>query len=127
MNNTRLGLPLEEMSRDQVDRALISHYRSAPVDSCPSLYDCEDLVMLLVHTSPNPVMNIHSRMLATPRLEDYGGRPLLHTNIVQVALFMVHIETIYEYKFSVPSNSVPFISDTSLCPAASDRVLRSHT
>ena len=127
MNDVRLGLPLQEMSRDQVDRALIQHYLSAPAELSPSHYDCEDLVMLLVHTSPRPVMNIHSRMLVTPRREDYTGHALLHANIVQVALFMAHIETVYEYKFSVPPNSVPFTSETSLYPATSDRVLRSHT
>ena len=124
MNNTRLGLPLAEMSSDQVDRALISHYLSAPVDSCPSLCDCDDLVMLLVHTSPTPARNNYYRLLVTPHREDYTGAVPLYANIVQLSLFMCHIESVYEYRFSVPPDSVPLIPEMCLGPPVSDRVLR---
>ena len=124
MNNTRLELPLQEMSHDQMDRALINHYLSAPAEFCPSHYDCEDLVMLLVHTSPSPAMNNYFRLLVTSHREDYTGAAPLYANIVQVSLFMSHIESVYEYRFSVPPDSVPLIPEISLRPAVSDRVLR---
>ena len=127
MNNTRLELPLAEISRDQMDRALISHYLSAPAGFCPSRYDCTDLVMLLVHTSPTPIMGIYYRLLVTPRREDYTGAAVLHADIVQVSMFMADIESIHEYHFHVPHDSIPFPPAVSLRPPVSDRVLRSQS
>ena len=114
------------MSSDQVNRALISYYLSAPVDSCPSLEDCDDLVMLLVHTSPTPVRNSYYRLLVTSRREDHTGAAPLYANIVQLSLFMCHIEDVFEYRFSVSPDNVPLIPEMCVGPPASDRVLRSR-
>ena len=127
MNNTRLELPLADISRDQMDRALISYYLSAPAGFCPSHFDCAELVMLLVHTSPTLIMGIYYRLLVTPRREDYTGAAVLHADIVQVSMFMAYIESIHEYHFHVPHDSIPFPPAISLRPPVSDRVLRSQS
>ena len=124
MNNTRLGLPLAEMSSDQVHRALISYFLSAPVDSCPSPDDCDDLVMLLVHTSPTPAQNNYYRLLVTPHREDYSGASTLYANILELSRFMCHVDEVFEYRFSVSPDNVPLHPDLRLGPPASDRVLR---
>ena len=72
--------------------------------------------MLLVHTSPSPAMNNYFRLLVTSRREDYTGAAPIYANTVQVSLFMSHIESVYEYSFSVPPDSVPLFSEISLRP-----------
>ena len=126
MNATRLGLPLTEMSSDQVQQALIRYFLSAPIDSCPDADLCDDLVMLLVHTSPTPSQNNFYRLLVTPHREDYSGASTLHANILELSRFMCHVEEVFEYRFSVAPNNRPLHPDLLLGPPVSDRVLRVH-
>ena len=124
MNNTRLALPLADMSSDQVQQALIRYYLSAPMDSCPVADLCDDFVMLLVHTSPTPAHDNFYRLLVTPHREDYSGASTLHANILEVSRFMCCVDEVFEYRFSVTPNSLPLHPDLLLGPPVSDRVLR---
>ena len=127
MNNTRLELSLTEISRDQMDVSLIAHFLTPVAGLRPSHFDCDELVMLLVHTSPTPIMGIYHRLLVTPRREDYAGAAPLHADIIQVSMFMAYIESIHEFHFHVPQDSIPLSPAISLRPPVSDRVLRSES
>ena len=126
MNNARLALPLADMSSDQVQQTLIQFYLSAPIDSCPVADLCDDLVMLLVHTSPTPAHDNFYRLLVTPRREDYSGATTLHANILALSHFMCHVDEVFEYRFSVAPDSRPLPPNLLLGPPVSDRVLRIH-
>ena len=126
MNNTRLALPLANMSSDQVQQALIRYYLSAPIDSCPVADLCDDFVMLLVHTSPTPSHCTFYRLLVTPHREDYSGASPLHAHILELSRFMCHVDEVFEYRFSVGPNCLPLDPYLVLGPPVSDRVLRTH-
>ena len=107
-------------------QALIHFYLSAPTDSCPVADLCDDLVMLLVHTSPTPAHDNFYRLLVTPHREDYSGATTLHANILELSSFMCHVDEVFEYRFSVAPDSRPLPPNLLLGPPVSDRVLRIH-